>query len=88
MGIISRVNSVSPGYMLTQLTNFADDNMRKEWIDSTPMARERLPVELVGANLYLASDASTYTTGSDIVRRRLHLYSLLAAVVIDLNDFD
>ncbi|KAK9386658.1 hypothetical protein V1515DRAFT_580891 [Lipomyces mesembrius] len=63
----ARVNSVSPGYTLTELTKFADDDMRKAWRRRIPMGRESLPVELVGAYLYLASDASTYTTGSDVI---------------------
>lgn len=31
------------------------------------MGREALPHELSGAYLYLASDASSYTTGTDIL---------------------
>lgn len=30
------------------------------------LGRETLPEELVGAYLYLASDASSFTTGTDI----------------------
>lgn len=32
-----------------------------------PMGREGRPQELMGAYLYLASDASSYTTGTDIL---------------------
>ncbi|KAK9371687.1 uncharacterized protein V1513DRAFT_454914 [Lipomyces chichibuensis] len=63
----ARVNCVSPGYTLTEITKFADHDMKEEWRQRIPMGREALPVELVGAYLYLASNASTYTTGSDIV---------------------
>lgn len=63
----ARVNTVSPGYIATELTNFADQELKEKWRALTPMGREALPQELVGAYLYLASDASTYTTGSDIV---------------------
>lgn len=31
------------------------------------MGREGMPEELKGAFLYLASDASSYTTGTDII---------------------
>jgi sorbose reductase len=62
----ARVNTVSPGYIGTELTKFADMDLKKIWWSLTPMGREGLPRELVGAYLYLASDASTYTTGSDI----------------------
>lgn len=33
----------------------------------TPVGREALPQELVGAYLYLASDAASFTNGTDIV---------------------
>ncbi|RLV94790.1 Sorbose reductase SOU1 [Spathaspora sp. JA1] len=63
----ARVNTVSPGYILTAITDFVDLETRQKWWQFTPMGREGLPQELVGAFLYLASDASTYTTGSDII---------------------
>ena len=62
----ARVNTVSPGYIGTELTKFADEDLKKVWWSLTPMGREGLPKELVGAYLYLASDASTFTTGTDI----------------------
>lgn len=63
----ARVNSVSPGYIDTDLTLYADENLRKKWKEYTPQARIGLPDELPGAYLYLASDASSYCTGSDII---------------------
>jgi sorbose reductase len=63
----ARVNTVSPGYIATELTNFADAELKEVWRSLTPVGREGLPQELVGAYIYLASDASTYTTGSDII---------------------
>lgn len=38
----------------------------QKWLEMTPMGRVGEPEELVGAALYLASDASTYTTGANI----------------------
>ncbi|CAR24533.1 SDR family oxidoreductase [Lachancea thermotolerans CBS 6340] len=63
----ARVNTVSPGYIATEITNFAEDSLKDKWHSLTPMGREALPRELIGAYVYLASGASTYTTGSDIV---------------------
>ncbi|KAI1342060.1 sorbitol utilization protein SOU2 [Xylariaceae sp. FL0016] len=63
----ARANSVSPGYITTEILDFAPPETRKIWCDKTPMGREGEPHELKGAYLYLASDASSYTTGIDIV---------------------
>lgn len=62
----ARVNTVSPGYIKTEISTFVPDEMKQKWWSLIPMGREALPKELVGAYAYLASDASSYTTGSDI----------------------
>lgn len=62
----ARVNSISPGYIATEISDFVPKEIKAKWWESIPLGREGLPEELVGAYLYLASDASTYTTGSDI----------------------
>ncbi len=61
-----RVNSISPGYIATEMTRKATQWI-PTWVDSTPVRRMGNPEELQGVVLYLASDASTFTTGSDIV---------------------
>lgn len=61
-----RVNCISPGYIGTDMTLKAT-NWIPGWVESTPVRRMGNPDELQGAVLYLASDASTFTTGSDIV---------------------
>ncbi|KAJ5651702.1 hypothetical protein N7507_009128 [Penicillium longicatenatum] len=63
----ARVNSVSPGYIDTSMSEDCPFEMKEEWYSLTPLRRDGDPRELKGAYLYLASDASTYTTGSDIV---------------------
>lgn len=63
----ARVNLVLPGYIGTELLKFADEDTKNKWYQLTPLGREALPQELVGAYLYFASDASTYTTGSDLL---------------------
>ncbi|CAK9439852.1 uncharacterized protein LODBEIA_P39520 [Lodderomyces beijingensis] len=62
----ARVNSVSPGYIATHLTTFADPALTAKWLQLTPLGREANPKELVGAYLYLASDAASFTTGADL----------------------
>ncbi|ODV78019.1 peroxisomal 2,4 dienoyl-CoA reductase and sorbitol utilization protein [Suhomyces tanzawaensis NRRL Y-17324] len=62
----ARVNTVSPGYIATELSDFVPDELKNSWYAVTPKGRQGLPRELCGAYLYLASDAATYTTGSDM----------------------
>jgi NAD(P)-dependent dehydrogenase (short-subunit alcohol dehydrogenase family) len=61
-----RVNSVSPGYMMTELTRRIS-HMHKHWLPLIPQGRIGDPADLVGAFVYLISDASSYATGTDIV---------------------
>lgn len=64
------VNSISPGYFLSPMTEpvFIDDPARIEgWYRLTPMSRAGKPAELRGLVVYLASDASSYMTGSRLV---------------------
>ncbi|OJD14263.1 hypothetical protein AJ78_05365 [Emergomyces pasteurianus Ep9510] len=63
----ARANSVSPGYVATELSNFIPAATKEIWRGKIPMGREAEPHELAGAYLYLASDASSYTTGTDIL---------------------
>ena len=61
-----RVNCISPGYIGTDMTLKAT-NWIPGWVASTPVRRMGEPDELQGAVIYLASDASTFTTGTDII---------------------
>ncbi|KEY64403.1 hypothetical protein S7711_08463 [Stachybotrys chartarum IBT 7711] len=60
-----RINSVSPGYIDTAISGDCPFEMKEEWFSLTPMKRDADPRELKGIYLYLASDASSYTTGGD-----------------------
>jgi sorbose reductase len=61
-----RVNSVSPGYIRTELVEPLAEYHRL-WEPKIPLGRMGRPEELTGLFLYLASEASSYMTGSDIV---------------------
>ena len=65
-----RVNSISPGYIATPMSvdpNFVEPELLEAWKPLMPMHRMAKPEELVGAVIWLASDASTYTNGTDII---------------------
>lgn len=61
-----RANAIAPGVVDTPLT--AQIKQQPEWYgayaDKTMLRRWARPEEIAGAVLYLASDASSYTTGS------------------------
>ncbi|KAK9360424.1 hypothetical protein V1504DRAFT_454752 [Lipomyces starkeyi] len=63
----ARVNSISPGYIDTGLSDFVDKNVQDLWRSMIPMGRDGNAKELKGAYVYLCSDASSYTTGNDIL---------------------
>lgn len=64
-----RVNAVGPGYFATDLTEGLRDNdaLTQKIATRTPMARFGRPEEVVGACLFLASDAASYVTGGTIM---------------------
>lgn len=62
-----RVNGIMPGPFLTEISQAWDLDAFAETAKRTiPLQRGGEPEEIVGAALYLASDASSYTTGSII----------------------
>jgi NAD(P)-dependent dehydrogenase (short-subunit alcohol dehydrogenase family) len=64
-----RVNSVSPGYIRTPLTELgmSKSEWSEVWLSSTPMGRLAEPQEIAPAVLYLASDAASFATGTNLV---------------------
>jgi NAD(P)-dependent dehydrogenase (short-subunit alcohol dehydrogenase family) len=64
-----RVNSISPGYIGTDLT-LKNDLLKpliEKWKELTPVKRLGNPEELQAIAVYLAGDASAFTTGSDFI---------------------
>jgi NAD(P)-dependent dehydrogenase (short-subunit alcohol dehydrogenase family) len=62
-----RVNSISPGYIATEMTGSVREDWRDFWTGLIPFRRMGTPEELAGAVIYLMSDASSYTSGADII---------------------
>jgi NAD(P)-dependent dehydrogenase (short-subunit alcohol dehydrogenase family) len=61
-----RCNSVHPGITDTPMVEAQSKELNDLVISSTPMKRLGKPIELAYAILYLASDESSYTTGSEL----------------------
>jgi sorbose reductase len=62
-----RVNSLSPGYVWTELIAETEKEVLEEWGRRMPAGRMAEARELKGGFLYLVSEASSYTTGIDLI---------------------
>ncbi|MFB9378083.1 SDR family NAD(P)-dependent oxidoreductase [Kineococcus gynurae] len=62
-----RVNALAPGYVKTEMAPVDKPEFRRMWIDDAPMQRYSTPEEIAASVVYLASDASSFSTGAVIV---------------------
>jgi len=64
-----RVNSVHPGIIDTPMTEaiLADPERNQRWISGTPLGRRGEPEDVAYGVLLLASDESSFMTGSELV---------------------
>ena len=63
-----RVNAIAPGFILTDLTRklWSDPGMQAWGQANTPLIRLGEPEDLVGAAIFLASEASAWMTGQTL----------------------
>ena len=61
------VNAIAPGYIESDMTAVLPDKVKESVLSQVPLGRMGKPEELQGIALYLASDASSFTTGADFV---------------------
>lgn len=62
-----RVNALAPGYIKTEMSPVDEPQYRQNWIEDAPMKRYGSVEELAPAVVFLASDASSFVTGSVLV---------------------
>lgn len=70
------VNSLSPSWCLTPMTEKVPEATKKRWKELTPMGWAETPEDLFGALIFLASDASDYVTGQNLIVDGGHLLSV------------
>jgi acetoacetyl-CoA reductase len=59
------VNTVSPGYIATEMVMSVPEDIRKQIIANIPVGRLGIPEEVAAMVAFLASDESGFTTGAD-----------------------
>jgi len=63
-----RINAIAPGVIATAMFDrFAGDAVRDQIVSTIPVGRVGASEEIAAAVLYLASDASKFTTGTSLV---------------------
>lgn len=62
-----RANSVSPGFIATDMWKNRNDKIREKILGETPLCRQGTPREVANTILFLASDMSSYITGQNII---------------------
>lgn len=62
-----RVNAIAPGYVQTEIASTEYEDYRHYWRDEVPMQRYGSVEEIAPTALYLATEASSFMTGSIIV---------------------
>jgi NAD(P)-dependent dehydrogenase (short-subunit alcohol dehydrogenase family) len=62
-----RVNALAPGYVKTDMAPVDEPQFRQHWILDVPMQRYSTPEEIAPSVVFLASDASSFMTGSVLV---------------------
>ncbi len=60
------VNSVSPGYVKTDMTDAIPEDVRDAIIQQVPMGRMALPGEIAYVVSFLTDDRNTYMTGANL----------------------
>jgi acetoacetyl-CoA reductase len=69
------VNAISPGFIDTDMTRAVREDIRERVLASIPAGRAGQPEDIAQAVLFLASDAASYITGTNLaINGGVHLY--------------
>ena len=60
------VNSVSPGYVKTEMTDAIPEDVRNSIIQQVPMGRMAMPDEIAYVVSFLTDDRNNYMTGANL----------------------
>ena len=60
------VNTISPGYVSTDMTKQIDDKINQALLETIPLKRFGKPIDIAKTALYLASSLGSYITGETI----------------------
>lgn len=62
-----RANIIAPGFITSDMTSVLDEKMKEQVLEQIPLKRYGDPVDIANAALYLASDMSSYVTGTTMI---------------------
>ena len=60
------VNAVAPGLTLCEATEYVPEARKEYYVSGRAMSREQFPEDVVGAALFLISDAASFITGQTL----------------------
>lgn len=61
-----RANTITPGFIITDMTHALSEEVRKQWEAQIPIRRGGTPEDVANVAVFLASDMSSYITGQTI----------------------
>lgn len=61
------VNAIAPGFIKSEMTDVLPQEVKDRYLQSIPLRRAGLPLDVANAALFLASDYASYITGQVIV---------------------